>query len=52
MEKACVGKTAAEISAFVANEGDLAGVTINVYDAIKALSKACDYAGRTVINPN
>ena len=52
MEKACVGKTAAEISAFVANEDDLAGVTINVYDAIKALSKACDYAGRTVINPN
>ena len=52
MEKACAGKTSAEIATFVANEGGFAGVTITTYSYVKALSKAADYAGRTVINAN
>ena len=50
VEKAAEGKTKAEISAFVANEGELAGATITLTNYIKALAKATDYAGRAVIN--
>ena len=52
IEKACIGKTSSEISALMHNEGDLASVSITTYSYIKALAKAADYAGRTVINPN
>ena len=52
VEKAAEGKTKAEISAFVANEGELAGASITLTNYIKALAKATDYAGRAVINAN
>ena len=52
VEKAAEGKTKTEISAFVANEGELAGATITLTNYIKALAKATDYAGRAVINAN
>lgn len=52
IETAAQGKTKDQISALVANEGDLAGATITLTSYLKALAKATDYAGRTVINAN
>ena len=52
VENAAKGKTKDQISAFAANEGELAGATITLTNYIKALAKATDYAGRAVINAN
>ena len=49
VENAAKGKTKDQISAFVANEGELAGATITLTNYFRALAKATDYAGRTVI---
>ena len=50
--KAAEGKTIDQIKALAADTGDLAGATIYLNSYTSVLAKACDYAGRTVINPN
>ena len=49
IEAAAAGKTAAEVTALVAGEGELAGATMTVTTYLKAIAKAATYAEKTVI---
>ena len=52
IEAAAAGKTADEIKALVAGEGELAGATMTVTTYLKAIAKAAVYAEKAVINAN
>ena len=49
IEAAVVGKTAEQVTALVAGEGELAGATMTVTTYLKAIAKATTYAEKTVI---
>ena len=49
IETAVVGKTAEQVTALVAGEGELAGATMTVTTYLKAIAKATTYAEKTVI---
>ena len=49
IEAAAAGKTATEVTALVAGEGELAGATMTVTSYLKAIAKAATYAEKTVI---
>ena len=50
VEEAAIGCTAEDISNFVANEGDLSGATIALFNYFNALAKATNYAGKALIS--
>jgi len=52
IEAACAGKTADQIKALVAGEGELAGATMTVNSYLTAIAKAAVYAEKAVINAN
>lgn len=51
IEAAAEGKTEAEISALVKNEGDLAGATITLDSYVKAMATSAKYAEMTLVSP-
>lgn len=50
IETATTGKTATEIKALVAGEGELAGATMTVTNYLAAIAKATDYAAKDLIS--
>ena len=50
IEAAAAGKTAAEVTALVAGEGELAGATMTVTTYLKAIAKAATYAEKAMIS--
>lgn len=50
IETAATGKTATEIKALVAGEGELAGATMTVTSYLAAIAKATDYAAKALIS--
>ena len=51
IEAAAEGKTEAEISALVANQGDLAGATITLDSYVKAMATSAKYAEMELVSP-
>ena len=51
IEAAAIGKTSAEISALVKNEGDLVGATMTLDSYTAMLAKSATYAEKDVIGP-
>ena len=50
IEAAVVGKTAEQVTALVAGEGELAGATMTVTTYLKAIAKAATYAEKAMIS--
>ena len=50
IEAAATGKTAEEIKALVAGEGELTGATMTITNYTAAIAKATNYAGKTLIS--